>query len=260
MINFAPVCPLPIARQLAEANPAMFGNYHLLIATEVLKDPVGYNDFWTKRYDSGMILLDNGVIEEGAAVNIHLLAAAALLVNADVVVVPDVVGDFAATKRLAEDKAWPLKRLLPTGVELMGVIQANSKEEAYHLDEVFTRANIDWRAIPKGYSEREVGSRATLAHNMMAHHILGFSNNSILDDIAAAKEAGGIDSAVPIWFGAEGLDMEDPDTFVWLTNGKMKRPADYWEWQELNPDQLELVIKNIKQVRTWLNEGPSEAL
>lgn len=250
--QFAPVCPLPIARQLAKADPEAFGNYHLLIASEILKDPLGYHKFWSERNDH--IIVDNGVIEEGAAVDILLLAAAAMLVNANVVVVPDVVADCDATVELAVRKSMPLRRLLPIDTQLMGVVQATTIPEAFVCNYKFDSALIDWVAIPKGYRERNVGKRAEIARDLMAHHILGFSNtDDIEDDLEAARIAGGIDAATPIWMGAVGMTMEQ-------MSPEVPRPPDYWSWQELPLPQLDRALFNIRMVRSWLNEEIRQTL
>lgn len=251
-VQFAPVCPLPIARQLAKADPEAFGNYHLVIATEVLKDPLGYHEFWAGR--EGTLIIDNGVIEEGAAVDIRLLAAAATLVRASIVIIPDVIGDAEETIYLAAANSMPLRRLLPQGTELMGVIQAQTVEEARLCQMAFDEQLIDWTAVPKGYRERNVGSRAAMAHSVMARHILGFSNtNDIDDDAAAAQVAGGIDAATPIWMAAVGLTMDK-------MSPEIPRPKDYWSWQELPPPQLDRAIFNIRTVRSWLNARFGEPL
>lgn len=250
--QFAPVCPLPIARQIAATDAEAFGNYHLLIATEVLKDPIEHNRFWAKRRND-VIILDNGVIETGAALNIRLLAAAAVLVKADIVIVPDVIGDADATMEAALKLSGPLSRLLPNGTELMGVIQAKTYIEAKHCDEVFANCGIEWNAIPKGYRERNVGMR----RDWTVGHVLGFSNNDWADDMAAANRSGGIDSAVPIWLAGEGLTLPKYLSTIAYDNpyANKRRPVDYWDWQELDPDQLSLAVENIRKVRSWLNEG-----
>src|SRR3954462_11380334 len=133
----APVASLPIYKRLDEAG--LLGAYHLLIATEVAKDLDAWAEFWQYRNQKirvgdrmmdTFIIMDNGLIETGAAADLSLIKDACDAVGATCLVLPDALGDFEGTLKLVRKH---FKAFQKTGIPLMGVVQGKTVEEAESL-------------------------------------------------------------------------------------------------------------------------------
>src|SRR3954462_4813998 len=82
--QFAPVCNLEVYKHLFDEDR---GTYQLLIATEVVKNPDDWADFWIGEVTADhFIIMDNGLIEAGAAADIELIRAACVAVAPSCVV------------------------------------------------------------------------------------------------------------------------------------------------------------------------------
>lgn len=247
-MRFAPVANLAIYEELLSRG--QLGTYHLLIATEVAKDWWRWSNFWSpmgptwnvKRF----IIMDNGLIEAGAATDPQTLKEAADAVGASCIVLPDVLGDAAKTIKAAQAAFPELKQL---GYPLMGVIQGRNWDEVALVLDLYVRMGIQYLSIPRVMVEI-FGTRIKLITRCsglaMPIHLLGFSEN-LWDDVMSARQPGvmGIDSAVPLWY--PGILPPTPPTQANFG----PRPKDYWS---MDPNTVN--YDNVERVRTWLKLVP----
>lgn len=246
MAKYAPVCPIRILKRL----PNEGGNYHLILAHDVLNHPVEFTDFfggYRHQYDT--IILDNSVTELGTAVNTDVIEKAAQISHANVIVLPDVYNDCdqtieQCTKALKE---WP-QYLLSKNV--MYVPQGNTWEEFVRSAEALAKhPGISWWGVPRNLVEKlEFGTRrrAALMLYMLNPtrkiHLLGFNNaDDIFDDMYCARLPfiEGIDSAVPIRAATLGLEMS--------FNLKLPPRGDWWDTVQHVP----LMDRNFNTTRRW---------
>jgi hypothetical protein len=245
MAEYAPVASLPIYKRLAAAGE--LGKYHLLIATEVNKDRLAWDDFWK-----------------------GLLYAAAEAVDASCIVLPDALGDMHMTLKLVRASIKAFEQSL---IPLMGVVQGTSWGDIQKLLLEYSKMGIRYLSVPRVMTEIH-GSRVGLVKGVADYwkdltagtlqpkkfiHLLGFSNN-VEDDIRASgwEEVMGIDSAMPIWYALdqdEYLPKEPPRSSHAFDPGK--RPENYWELLP-NPQSanFDIVLANIGKVRAWLTDAP----
>jgi hypothetical protein len=243
MAQFAPVAPLAIHKALAEKGK--LGNYHLLLAHNILDDPVAHTQFWAHRGEA-FIIMDNSLIELGRPLDASKVVEAAEMVNAQVVVLPDVLGDSKETLRLIKKDIGKI----PRHFIRLGVVQGTTIEECLKMTTEMVHLGVDAISVPR-HLTKKLGSRIPLINGIdlmypsLKMHLLGFSDD-ILDDMVAAHmpNVWGIDSAVPIWYG---LAYKRIGFYPWYRIAG-KRPKDYWEQTELTFE----AIYNISQVHQWL--------
>ena len=246
MPYFAPVAPPELLLNLKLSGH--LGNYHLLLAHDVLAQ----EDAYTKAFENTsnqFIIMDNSVVELGTPVSADDMLMAIAAVNANLVVLPDFIGDcdktIEASKAVAD--RWTAEGLEP----FMAVPQGQN------LPEMLTCANhlmihegvTSW-GVPRA-AVKTLGSRQALItalHNLAPDftiHCLGFSDN-LLDDIACARRecVMGIDSAVPLRLGLinETITLDSPQD--------VPKRGDYWETAK-EPNLK--VLENLQRVRAWLN-------
>lgn len=254
--QYAPVCPLPVARKLKEEG--ILGHYHLLLAHDVVKDPKGYAEVYDDK--DNFIIMDNSAAELKAPVDYEMLLEAGLAVNADCVVLPDILLQSAATyastleglEKL--DGRWPNDYMaLPQGEDFARWIWC-AKSLAYELPK-----KVRYFGVPRNVREKLNISRgyALQLLNMMdpvitrKYHLFGFSND-LLDDIMTAHlkyttvpRLMGIDSAVPVRMGYQRVGLHP------LQNDPGPR-GDWWE----HPGEYDpCVALNLREIRHWLRGG-----
>jgi len=194
--RFAPVVPLSIAAELSDSNT--LGNYHLLLAHDVLANPREYAEIYgNKGYT---ILMDNSLIELGYAMPIEEVLDAANIVGGQYIILPDTLKQADTTIQQVLN-AYIVWKGIPAakkhGVSLLPVIQGMSMREQF--DCLFAFSNIPDvkgmcvpRVIADTYGTRKyLIEKVTRTFNV---HMLGFSDN-LMDDIACARMPGvvGID-------------------------------------------------------------------
>lgn len=243
MALFAPVAPGNIVIEMRSP-----GNYHLLLAHDVVKYPDHYqwmaNKAWTK-------IMDNSVVETGGAVDFKMVAEAQRITRANVVVMPDVYVDGPATLAAVEE-AYPEWDVYfrSNDIELMVVPQGRNYGEWIQCAEALSHSkysNIRWWGIPRNIIDKNLfPTRMQALH--IAHmlsprrkiHLLGFSDN-ILDDMLSArfKCVTGIDSTVPLRAASLNIPM----------SLKMKMPprGDWWE----TVTYLDQMDSNCELIRKW---------
>lgn len=249
MAVFAPVCPSRILKQL---DPHNAGNYHLLLAHDVAKDP-GYKEFFSKLFMS-TVIMDNSVIELGNAVDLSVIKAACLNVLPHTIVLPDVLLDARETVNSCK-AALPVwreafKDVLAKPIEyssmkrgFMIVPQGKSIEEwAWCAEQFKDEPDVNFWGIPRNLV-KQIGTRRDaiiIAHALNPErviHLLGFSD-SIIDDVLCARNrlVAGIDSAVPLRVAQMSMALEtDPR-------------GDWWDTCTFNPQ----MDTNIALYRQWI--------
>jgi hypothetical protein len=207
MSQFAPVANLPTYWGLLERR--LLGSYHLMIATEVIKDLHSWETFWSypvMPMDIGanlFIIMDNGLIETGSPCDPQTLKEAADAVDASCIVLPDVLGSQKGTTKAASAAHPELSTL---GYDLLGVIQGRNWDEIHFMCDLYTRMEVRYVSVPRVMVEF-FGTRTKVIRRVQGLmpgvqiHLLGFSEN-LHDDMLAAVMPGvmGIDSAVPLWY------------------------------------------------------------
>lgn len=262
MSKFAPVVPLELASMMSFDGE--LGDYHLLLAHDVLAHPKEYAEIYgDKNYT---IIMDNSLIELGYPMMMDEVMEAAFVVGAQFFVLPDHLNDHHRTMEMTRDALEEYRRNImkyrdaatSKGVAIpspMPVVQGKNYEEANMAIDLFFR-DFDCICIPRIAADT-LGTRSRLIARAaaldMKVHLLGFSEN-FLDDIACARMPSvmGIDSAVPVRAGLKGMNMsldfpKDP--------GKR---GNYWEdpFQGLGSHMKEkcyaMATYNCTKIRQWI--------
>lgn len=251
MAKFAPVAPAHIVHDL---DPRCRGDYHLILAHDVVKHPKEYAEV----YDQwGMtVIMDNSVVELGGAVDLEMVADAVGHSNANIIVLPDVYKHGPATTDsiLSAHPRWAstFKAHLETrkNAGFMVVPQGPGLEDFVKCAETLTDLpHVTMWGIPRNLVE-VVGSReqATQICHMLAPerpiHLLGFSDN-LIDDMLCAHlpRVTGIDSAVPLRAASLGMRMTLTIT--------MPPRGTWWDEAKFHPD----MNANIDIVHRWLRRN-----
>lgn len=258
--KFAPIAPITMQPILDSVDA--LGDYQLLLAHEVVVRATEYAHYY---YGSArprpFVILDNGAAELGEPLSVGRMQSAAITCRANVIVLPDIIGDSIKTISMGAD-AVRKYGALPDGMEFMAVAQGQSLEEIVACGKALLglSPHVGFVAVPKHVTAKlgtrqEVVRRLSKAASsaMFKIHLLGFSDN-IADDMASAAYPGvvGIDSAMPIWAGIHQLPPlpEQPPTD---TSDYGKRPHGYMNgWAGALPID---VVANITRVRQWLNDA-----
>lgn len=255
-MRYAPVAPIGILERLWELLPFEKFNYHLWLAQDILSEPKRYAAL--SRAIGGSreshIIVDNGVVELGEALPHQQLVEAAAIANANVLVLPDVIDDGPKTLKLASAAIIYFRYNAPW-LKLLGMIQGKDRHELHIAISALTKLGVDWLGFPKWWQERGRGERAPLLREWSEHltvpiHAFGMTND-LADDARSAYESAGIDSAMPIWLGLEGLALPAYPPSG-LDYGR--RPLNYSQ-AKMSQEQEKLVVANINRVYDWLNKA-----
>ncbi len=213
--RYSPIAPIRLLEQLYDKD--LLGNYLLLLAHDVLEHPRGYIDLIDSLDTKDrFIIMDNGVIELGKAMPVVDVVEAAMLVGANCIVVPDVLGSFQSTQKLVIEQSSALRNCgfplmkLPQGKGLPELIQCVDWMRSY-LE--VPDSDPDYWAVPR-WITNELGTRSSMVYyiGMRASipkiHLLGMSKNRDDDMFCTTmNNVIGIDSANPLVAGYAGLSM-----------------------------------------------------
>lgn len=217
--RFAPVIPPLLARDLENVTAGCIGDYHLLLAHDVLQYPEIYREVYANK--GYTLLMDNSLVELGHALPIGDVLKACQIVGAQFAILPDVRNDKEGTMRLTDealDQWTQIDEQERTGIQLLPVLQGKNLREmtsflAEYADHIGTE--IAGFCIPRCIAD-SIGTRRNaidIATDFGCVHLLGFSED-LMDDIACARMPGvvGIDSMVPIRLGLRGhyLSLDFP--------------------------------------------------
>lgn len=245
--RYSPVAPISLLQQLHQHN--LLGDYLLLLAHDVLEHPEEYlslTDDVAARYANDLfIIMDNSVIETGAPLPMDKVLQAANIVSANVVVSPDVIGDFESTKILFEDVPHELKQREFGG--LMLVPQGDEYKALYDcVDWYLEHSNSVYWGVPR-WIANTFGTRKFIVDYIADNcsgaliHLLGMSAH-LNDDLEVAMHPNviGIDSANPLVLGLHNVQYS--------TGGIHLPRGDYWCVKELNED----MVYNVRWLRNAL--------
>lgn len=255
MTRFAPVMPIHLVE--AFNTYKQLGNYHLLLAHDIIKDDESkerYGQIFHNHDRSMTVILDNSVVELGTAANIDVIAEAAQVVSADVIVLPDVYmaqqATIASCTEAAETWTYPLDKVLGAGNwSYMYAPQGNNLAAfIYCAQFLLDSPNIGWWGIPRNLVE-QFGSRqdaVKLCRQLNYRrqvHLLGFSDN-MMDDVLSSTILGvtGIDSAVPIRAASVGI----PFQMIYAESNTLPKRGDWWDNAEQNVFKPAMITNVVK--------------
>lgn len=265
MGKFAPVAPLAVA---AELMPDELGDYHLLLAHDVLKYPQTYRRIYHPEVlgKGTTTIMDNSLIELGEAVPMEKVLEAANIVGAQFLVFSDRLkdlvwtleatkADLAAYKRISDQHFSGTPQTLP---KPMAVVQGSNMVEINYCIHTYREMGFEAIAIPRVLTE-VAGSRVPIIYEAVELgfeyiHLLGFSDN-FRDDVVSASLPGvmGIDSAVPVRMGLKGIKISMDN---YIDPGKR---GDYWDnpfqdnhTRESMTFKMMEVVNNLRRIRKFI--------
>ena len=212
MVKFSPIAPIALLQQLHYQGE--LGDYLLLLAHDVLDYPIAYQkliDAVKDQNPDAVIILDNSTVELGHPLSAASLQHAATVCRANVLALPDVIGDADATKLLI---CKTLDEMRATNLDLMAIPQGQSVTEFTDLiDWMDDFVKPQWYGIPR-WVANTFHSRTGLIdyiNNTVDEpkiHLLGMSKY-FDDDIHCCfmNNVQGIDSANPMVLGQSGFEL-----------------------------------------------------
>ena len=232
--KYAPVLPVSLAREFKEVARSHFGDYHLLLAHDVLAHDQEYHDVY---HDiRGIKIMDNSTVELGRPVSTYDIMRAAEITGANVVVLPDVLHDREETvrKTVSTYREWMEK--LPNEIQMMAIPQGKTVNDWIRcVEEIVEQCHLlEWIGVPRNFRRtlHESRSKAVEIVRMLKPqaklHLFGFSGDLVDDMLTAIKypEIEGIDSAMPIRLGTQGKKLSltsytEPRGTWWQYPGKL---------------------------------------
>ncbi len=245
MVRFAPVCPPAMLMDLKEKG--VLGNYHLLLAHDIADNEALYREVF---HDiQGTIIMDNSTVELGHPVELDVMLRAKAIVHADLVVLPDYLGEMQRTIDASKSVAleWMQAGLGP----FMAVPQGQTHEEVVRCAQAHRNLpSVTAWGIPRHCTEL-FGTRmgvikaVRMVDHIFSMHLLGFSEN-MHDDLVCSRVEyiSGIDSAVPVRLGLHDIKISQ------VLSGHPPR-GDYWDTATVANDQ---VLENLKLIRSWISD------
>lgn len=253
--RYSPVGPIAVLEDLHGKDS--LGNYLLLLAHDVLAHKKRYKRLIKKvrkRRLNTFIIMDNSLIELGEAMPYSEVTHAAEIVDASVVMTPDVLGNHDATKELIQSMRLDI---LESGRPPMMVPQGGSLKELmecvdYLRDQLPIEDDVpEYWGIPR-WIANELNSRSPIIQYIRLStkdgvgckiHLLGMSKNH-RDDMRCARidDVIGIDSANPLTLGFMDIEMNRN-----VANHVPR--GDLWDQTEAN----QIVEHNIWYIRNAIN-------
>lgn len=236
-------------------------DYHLALAH--LMHDHDYTNFY--RYSAnGYVILDNSVMELGAAVNVEFLEAAVMKFMPRELVLPDVPHDDKATFKNAQEYAPYFKNKYPD-IKLMVVPQGENlicwMKDYYKYLQI---PEVDVIGIPKHRKEMRLDILQAIDKDRPTrweHHLLGTWGNPIIEIPIVQKYypwVRGIDSKIPVRLGRLGIALHPVHGL--LFDGRYELPDMPFDVQD---DPFPVIVQhNIDVMRRWADgaESPSRGL
>lgn len=221
------VAPLSVCQTLYSMSPETLGYKHLFLAHDVVKgeNQEGYHALFHTMHnvnEGSLKILDNSVIETNTPCSFDTMKEAALIVNADVVVMPDHQFNARATVTSVMDSWFQYRDFFTIGdTELMVVPQGKTFKEFAWCAEQLNELDAAWWSAPRNLV-KSLGTRHKAIKLLKALaperkiHLMGFSDNMV-DDLLCAQDIGveSIDSAVPFRTPKFGLTEFVPARGDW---------------------------------------------
>ena len=249
VVRFSPVGPIGLLEGLKELG--ILGDYLLLLAHEVNKTPKRYMEL-LKGAQSTYIILDNGVIELGQAVELGQMTAARDIIRdargwaPDMIVLPDVFDDMEGTIT----NAYFFHDIYMQNFENLMAIPHGKTWAQFMLctQKLATLEGIKMWGIPR-ILQRNLGTRSWACHyatlqSRLPIHLLGFSGNTRDDICTCWGDSIGIDSSLPLVLGQLELDLK-----ALLEPGFHVRGAEsFWSSQEPITDQTQRLLHSVRRL------------
>lgn len=221
-------------------------DFDFVIASQAVADREYFRYYKAReRFDGRILVLDNGVYE-GNLVSTTTLLGTARLLEADVVVAPDVLGDVSETIKNLKS----FRPLVPADMLVMGVVQGRTTDDwlkAYSAISV----EADWIGIPlvpfgRGWQEREYNRLSFLVElerlGMLVdkpHHLLGLA--SLKELLGCPSYICSVDTSLPVLYGMSGWRLDS-------YHERPDRPPDYFE-ANLSADATRCTLQNILLIK-----------
>lgn len=251
--QFAPVVPIQIAEMLKAAN--VLGNYHLLLAHEVVKAPNRFKAVYGDISPRTMIM-DNSLIELGLPVPESVMSDAVDAVKANIIVYPDKLQDSQETIIAIMKSKYNTGKVRYNS--WMGVVQGKTQLDIFYCIDFIAKMHVPdapkkfYMAVPRIITNM-VGSRQKTIEYIEKKlpdtriHLLGFSDD-IEDDVAccrAFENVIGMDSTEPIRAALNGK------RFLESGSGPMPPRGDYWKTDtgKITDIQWGLILENLNIIR-----------
>jgi hypothetical protein len=250
--KFAIVAPINIVQELDMHN--ILGPTHLLLAHDVVKHPMEYNRLFSAKriHRERLVILDNSVIELGAAVDLPMIREACEIVEPTCVCLPDVLLDTKATidscsealetwskelRKTQHFKEAPRYMLCPQGKTFEDFIRC---AEAFADDPRITVWGVPRNLVGWIGSRQAAIEILHVINPRRKIHLLGFSDN-MADDMMCARDfrVMSIDSAVPL-----RLD------FDLQLSSKIPPRGNWWD----HAFYTDVIARNLVRVRMWVND------
>lgn len=213
------------------------------------------------------ITLDNGLFEKGEAEDMETLIDKAIGMNAEFVVVPDVLYDREETEANALEASKLLAKKESHGMEvpkLMAVVQANNPTdfiESYEwmVEQPYIhKIGLSILAVPKSF-QKETKTNDIVANRIHClqrlvdskhkdTHLLG-AGSSYRDIAHANKHASWVvshDSSSAVWNGIQGKRIDSRTLEV--EGGKSEVPANFEYDAPISSEQESIIQSNINVV------------
>ena len=247
MARYSPVAPIQLLEEMFERK--VLGDYLLLLAHDVLKEPHRYENLMLKIPDA-FIIMDNSVVELGEALPAYDVIEAACVVEASCIMTPDSLGGMNETIALVEDQAEELQE---AGFPLMKVPQGDGFNELAEcvtwLEDYLPSDGVSYWGVPrwianKMYSRSDIIEFIKRNVSKPKIHLLGMSDHWHDDtDCARRDKVMGIDSANPVVVG------QRVRTQFMRTKEHVDR-GDYWTHTKLTPE----AVANIEFTRAAISD------
>lgn len=250
------------------------GNAHLML-THLIEPGNDYVKFYSGRKE--LKILDNGLFEHGVAAPISEIITKAQLVDADVVIAPDVLFDPEGTLKNAE--AFAQEIYIENGrrrgrnqktLRIMAVPQAdNRKDYLWCYSKLVQIPGVSWiglsiLACPKSFGGdlHEVGDSRIEAYRALKetglwsdstqHHLLGLGSNVNESEFFAPIESVvSNDSSSPVLHGGLGIEYVDGT----VPGGKRPEKMDFSKG--VDSRNYDAVLRNIAQWKQFATLEPA---
>jgi hypothetical protein len=217
--------------------------YHLVLA-QYSYDPE-YADFYRNAKNMGhFIMVDNGAAELGESIPFKSVIAFAQFLNADEIIMPDVLDDVEKTLHLTSKNLYTV---LPKHRAM--VPQGKTWDEWEYCAKRMAMLGCATICIAKRYEQLPGGRKHALKllqdlgvlpdHNI---HLLGFGKSPIDEIVAAKKQYSGIrgcDSAAPFAYAQNNVSIQTPEHYSYKWGAEFARKE---------------VDKNVRDILTACNE------
>jgi len=253
-VKYSPIAPIALLQDLHQHK--LLGDYHLVLAHDILEHQDAYRELFRElrqKYSELFVILDNSTIELGKPMKVRDLLVAAHVVDADCIVIPDVLGKAKETVEAAWDFWKDYKR--HENLPLMAVPQGKTVIEHVLCSRLLRQVPlVDYWGVPRNLANRFGTRQDSLLMQELGYgdkyngvdnvHMLGMSKH-FEDDIKCAKLSGvmGIDSANPCVLGQDNILLSK------VSNPPHLQRGDYWTQTHHTLETRD----NIQFVRDALN-------